>query len=65
METVKELRVKKGLSLTELSEKTGIKYQTLYMIESRDSVPTLDIAFNIAEGLGVSVYDVKWGNEYD
>ncbi len=65
METVKELRVKKGLSLAELSEKTGIKYQTLYRIELRESIPTLDIAFKIAEGLGVSVYDVKWGGEYN
>jgi len=50
---IKELREAKKLSLTELSQKSGVQLSTLSRIESLKRTGTLDSHIKIAQALGV------------
>ena len=49
------LREKTGLSVEELSEKTGVSIATLYSWENTSRSPVNDDLLRVAEGLNVSV----------
>jgi len=55
--TVHELRKKQGWSLDKLSQLTGISRTTLHDVED-GRIPTLEVAFQIAGALRVSVYQL-------
>ena len=52
---VQELRKVKGMSLTELAEKSGVQIATLSRIEHMKMTGTLESHMNIARALGVDV----------
>ncbi|WMJ90407.1 helix-turn-helix domain-containing protein [Anaerocolumna sp. MB42-C2] len=52
---VKELRVKKGLSQTELGNLSGIHHTSIGRIENKNSVPQADVLYFIAKNLDTSV----------
>lgn len=46
--TVKENRLKLGITATELSEKTGISQSCISYIENSNYIPNADIAYKLA-----------------
>ncbi|MGO1543299.1 MAG: helix-turn-helix domain-containing protein [Gulosibacter sp.] len=54
-ENVRRLRESRGLSLSQLSEQSGIAKATLFKIERGDSNPTLDTVVTIAATFDVAV----------
>lgn len=52
---IKELRTAKGISLTELSVKSGVQLATLSRIENQKMTGTLESHIEIAKALGVSL----------
>ena len=56
---LKELRWKKGLSVIELSNLSGVSHSQITKIENGDSSDIyLDTAYKLSSALGVSVYDL-------
>ncbi|ANC77340.1 transcriptional regulator [Fictibacillus phosphorivorans] len=55
---VYEYRVLARLSQQELAEKVGVSKQTVFVMEKGNYVPTLLLAFRIAEFFKVNVNDV-------
>jgi len=55
---VKELRKTIGMTQTELASKSGCSRQTIVMLEQERYVPSLSLAFTIAEALGVGIEKV-------
>ncbi|MQR94480.1 helix-turn-helix transcriptional regulator [Fictibacillus phosphorivorans] len=55
---VYEYRVLARLSQQELAEKVGVSKQTIFVMEKGNYVPTLLLAFRIAEFFKVNVNDV-------
>jgi len=49
------LRLERGLSRKELSEKIGVNFQTVGYLERQDYNPSLDLAFRISEYFGLPV----------
>ncbi|MBX6396466.1 MAG: helix-turn-helix transcriptional regulator [Alicyclobacillaceae bacterium] len=54
-ENVRHLRRKQGLTLEELSKRSGVSRSMLSQIERGEKHPTLPVACQIAEALGVTV----------
>ena len=52
---VQELRKAKGMSLTELAEKSGVQIATLSRVENMKMTGTLESHMNIARAMGVDV----------
>ncbi len=55
---MKKYRTKKGLSMTDLSFKSGISERYLYFIESGQKNPSLKTAKKIADALHESIDDI-------
>ena len=55
---LKDLRLKRGWSQSEISEKLGISRQSVHAIESGKSDPSLALAFRIAELFDLTVEQV-------
>lgn len=54
---IREIREKKNISLSKLAIKVGVDKATLSRIERNVEMPSLKLAYYIAEALGVSMYD--------
>ncbi len=52
---IKELRKAKGMTLVELSEKSGVQIATLSRIENEKMVGSLESHMNMAKALGVDI----------
>lgn len=52
-ENLRVLRLERGLTLTELAERSGVSKAMLNQIESGKSSPTIALGWKIANGLGV------------
>ncbi|GAX91263.1 transcriptional regulator [Effusibacillus lacus] len=59
---LKVILAEKGLKSKWLAEKAGIQNATLSRIINGKTIPTLDVAFRIAEALGMSIHDI-WERE--
>lgn len=55
---IKELRKPLGLSQHRLGKKSGVTRVTINRIETENTVPTLKVAIDIANALGVCLYKV-------
>ena len=53
--SVREVREKHGMSQEALAERVGVTRQTIISLEKGSYVPSLLLAFNIAETFGLSV----------
>ena len=60
-ETLHAIRKAKRISLTELSEKSGVQMATLSRIENKKMVGTLESHLQIAKALGVDVTELYKG----
>ena len=56
--TVYEYRVLARMSQQELADKVGVSKQTIFVMEKGNYVPTLFLAFRIADFFDVSVSDI-------
>lgn len=54
-ERIRDLRIKKGLTQTELAEKLGISRQAVNNYETGDAKPGDDLKKNISEILGCNI----------
>jgi len=54
-EILKDLRIDKGLSQSELARKTGLNQSTITLWEASKSLPNLDSMIIIADYFGVSL----------
>ena len=52
---LKELRKSKGISLTELAQRSGVQIATLSRIEHMKMTGTIESHMNIAKALGVDI----------
>ena len=55
---VYEFRVLAKMSQQELADKVGVSKQTIFVMEKGNYIPTLLLAFRIADYFGVSVTDI-------
>lgn len=53
-----EVRIKRGLSMTSLAEKTGLSQQAISYMEREMRTPNLDTLLRIANSLEVALGDV-------
>lgn len=60
---LKEARIKKGLSQTELAERAGITVQTLCLIERSKYNPSLKVCTALCRALGRTLDDIFWESE--
>jgi len=56
--TLKEIRLKKGITQVELAKHVGISQQTISHYETGRAKPSLDVAVKLAKALGVSVEEI-------
>ncbi|MCQ2547457.1 MAG: helix-turn-helix domain-containing protein [Clostridia bacterium] len=62
---IREVRLSKNLSLRALANLTRISYATISAWEREGKIPSVTNAIQVCQILGVSVYDVKWGEIID
>jgi transcriptional regulator with XRE-family HTH domain len=55
---IKEIRLSRGLSQKMLGELAGITTQRVHSLEIGEMLPRLTTLVKIAEGLGISVFDI-------
>ncbi len=58
MEKLKIMRIQKGMSILELSKKSGISERYLRFIENGEKTPSLRTARAIAYALGVKIDEI-------
>ena len=59
-EKMKQTRIEKKLSQTELARRVGVSRQTVNMIENGDYNPTIALCIRICRELGVTLDDLFW-----
>lgn len=59
-EELKQARLAKNLSQTELAKRIGVSRQTINMIENRAYNPTIELCIKICRELGVTLNDLFW-----
>ncbi|GIO22873.1 helix-turn-helix transcriptional regulator [Oceanobacillus sp. J11TS1] len=62
---IKEYREKKSLSQGNLAELCEVSRQTINAIENNKYDPTLQLTFNLARNLGVTVDELFFGGKED
>ena len=61
--TMKEARLKKGLSQQGLADALGVSRQTINAIEKGDYNPTIKLCIGICRVLGLTLNDLFWDEE--
>lgn len=59
-EKMKQARLNKNLSQTELAKTIGVSRQTINMIENGGYNPTIELCIRICKELGVTLNDLFW-----
>ncbi|MBQ8836402.1 MAG: helix-turn-helix transcriptional regulator [Clostridia bacterium] len=59
-EKMKQARIEKNLSQTDLAKKIGVSRQTINMIENGGYNPTIELCIRICKELGVTLNDLFW-----
>ena len=59
-EKMKQARLEKNLSQTELAKSIGVSRQTINMIENGGYNPTIELCIRICKELGVTLNDLFW-----
>lgn len=60
---IKKYREKKGISQGKLADLCNVSRQTINAIENNKYDPSLQLAFNLAKTLGVTVDNLFWYEE--
>ena len=58
LEKIHKIRCDKGISIIELSLRSGLSHSHIFYIESKKKVPTLTTLIKIAKGLEVDLVDL-------
>lgn len=61
---IRVIRQKKGMSLRELANRSGIGKSTIFDIEQEDNNPTINTVLSLAAALDVPISDLFVGNNY-
>ncbi|WP_105977847.1 helix-turn-helix transcriptional regulator [Staphylococcus simulans] len=48
---IKKLRLEKGITVTELSKKSGLSRNTIYLLEANKTIPSLETIIKLSSGL--------------
>lgn len=56
--TIKELRARHGLTQEDLANKVGVRRETIVFLEKGKYNPSLKLAHDVAEALGVKIEEV-------
>ncbi len=59
-ERMKQARIQKKLSQTELAKNIGVSRQTINMIENGGYNPTIELCIRICKELDVTLNDLFW-----
>jgi len=59
-ERMKQARIEKKLSQTDLAKNIGVSRQTINMIENGGYNPTIELCIRICKELGVTLNDLFW-----
>lgn len=59
-EKMKQARVEKNLSQTDLAKNIGVSRQTINMIENDDYNPTISLCIKICKALGKTLDELFW-----
>ena len=59
-EKMKQARIEKNLSQTDLAKTIGVSRQTINMIENGVYNPTIELCIRICKKLGVTLNDLFW-----
>ena len=59
-ERMKQARIDKKLSQTDLAKNIGVSRQTINMIENGGYNPTIELCIRICKELGVTLNDLFW-----
>ena len=59
-EKMKQARIEKNLSQTDLAKIIGVSRQTINMIENGGYNPTIELCIRICKELGVTLNDLFW-----
>ena len=59
-EKMKQARLDKSLSQTELAKNIGVSRQTINMIENDDYNPTISLCIKICKALGKTLDELFW-----
>ena len=59
-ERMREARIRKNLSQTDLAKNIGVSRQTVNMIENGAYNPTVELCIRICKELGVTLNDLFW-----
>ena len=59
-EKMKQARIEKNLSQTDLAKNIGVSRQTINMIENEVYNPTIELCIRICKELGVTLNDLFW-----
>ncbi len=57
---MRQARLAKNLSQTELAKRIGVSRQTINMIENDGYNPTIELCIRICKELGVTLNDLFW-----
>lgn len=59
-EKMRQARIEKNLSQTDLAKAIGVSRQTINMIENGVYNPTIELCIRICKELGVTLNDLFW-----
>ena len=59
-EKMKQARLEKNLSQTDLAKNIGVSRQTINMIENDDYNPTISLCIKICKALGKTLEELFW-----
>ena len=59
-EKMKQARLEKNLSQTDLAKNIGVSRQTINMIENDDYNPTISLCIKICKALGKTLDELFW-----
>ncbi len=62
-EKMKDARIRKDLSQTELAKRIGVSRQTVNMIENGGYNPTIELCIRLCRELDVTLNDLFWEEE--
>jgi len=64
MDSIRRLRMQRGLTIQKLAEMSGLSVATIWLIENGRISPTLRTLRKIAAALGVSVEAIVYGEGF-
>jgi len=58
LENIRKIRLEKDISVLNLSLDVGISHSHLFYIESKRTIPSIDVLVRIAKALDVQLYEL-------